>query len=569
MNYKDLQALLAQTTTPVGTPTAVPSNARPSVPSTDLQSIQNALPDNIASGAVSQVPDHTTASNIFNAALTGTDNWGTPTNGIPWTPVPKQVDNTGTGTNPNNTDNTNNTGTQNYSGNTNSYTLPGYIAGENMPPTNMQQLYQLRRAKADDRMNNTGAYYIDPNMRYSPDQISNIRNAADKLYGAQEDALTFGAQKDLYMKMHGVAGILSDVTPGSIDQLNRIRDTFSSENRDTINNLTTMKKSAVNANNVYSEIQNYTNQQQSVPAGKDVELMDAFIKATNPGVSIDTSKYATMQDYMVALPEKVKQRILQTGIFGNSLPTSGLNDDARKLIVGSIDRLYKEQVDTLYTPKRQQALNAIYNIVGNNPNADQIANMMVPNDITGYEPKIQNNTFDIQGFTNDAIKAGKSQEEINAYLKSKGHSFNTVGNTSDSTVIAGVNLKDYATKGTPADPNYKPGDTTHAQDVAKIFNNIPQLSNTSDYDRYIKSIAPSSPLTGNMIATASQTYQVDPKLILAIVQNDSTFGTKGKAVRTLNAGNVGNTDSGATHTYPSWDNGVMAVAKWLANHKQA
>jgi len=41
----------------------------------------------------------------------------------------------------------------------------------------------------------------------------------------------------------------------------------------------------------------------------------------------------------------------------------------------------------------------------------------------------------------------------------------------------------------------------------------------------------------------------------------------GVAIRTLNPGNVGNDDSGQTHTYSSWNDGVDAVASWLNNHR--
>jgi hypothetical protein len=56
-------------------------------------------------------------------------------------------------------------------------------------------------------------------------------------------------------------------------------------------------------------------------------------------------------------------------------------------------------------------------------------------------------------------------------------------------------------------------------------------------------------------------------MILAIMQQDSTFGTAGKAVRTKNPGNVGNTDSGATKAFRDWQEGVMAVAQNLAKRK--
>ena len=77
------------------------------------------------------------------------------------------------------------------------------------------------------------------------------------------------------------------------------------------------------------------------------------------------------------------------------------------------------------------------------------------------------------------------------------------------------------------------------------------------------SVAPNSPVKGKDVMDAAQATGTPPALILAIMQQDSTFGTKGKAVRTLNPGNVGNTDDGSTKAYSSWREGVFAVAKNL------
>jgi len=60
---------------------------------------------------------------------------------------------------------------------------------------------------------------------------------------------------------------------------------------------------------------------------------------------------------------------------------------------------------------------------------------------------------------------------------------------------------------------------------------------------------------------------VAPGMILAIMQQDSSFGTQGKAVRTKNPGNVGNDDTGALQYYPSWDSGVLAVANNLSKRR--
>ena len=122
-------------------------------------------------------------------------------------------------------------------------------------------------------------------------------------------------------------------------------------------------------------------------------------------------------------------------------------------------------------------------------------------------------------------------------------------------VILGYDINSYAT-----DPN-------HEKRIATIVNKIPQINSPMQADAYIKQVAPRSPVTGLDVLAASSTYGVPPALILAIMQQDSSFGTAGKAIRTKNPGNVGNTDSGAERIYPSWRDGVFAVAKNLSQRR--
>lgn len=148
-------------------------------------------------------------------------------------------------------------------------------------------------------------------------------------------------------------------------------------------------------------------------------------------------------------------------------------------------------------------------------------------------------------------------QQVEQYKKARG--FSSVGSdTKQATgkeIVAGYDITSYAT------------DPTHGVKVNKIFSQIPQVKTEMDVDSYIRRIAPNSPVKGNYVVNASNKYGVDPRLILAIMVQDSTLGTAGKAVRTKNPGNVGNTDSGATKTFASWEQGVDAVAKNLAWRK--
>jgi len=121
--------------------------------------------------------------------------------------------------------------------------------------------------------------------------------------------------------------------------------------------------------------------------------------------------------------------------------------------------------------------------------------------------------------------------------------------------LLGYDISSYAT------------DPLHEEKIADILNYIGNMNSPSDIDAYINNEAIASPVTGAMIYNSAQKYNVDVRLMMAIMELDSRFGTAGIAISTLNPGNVGNNDSGETRTYSSWDEGVDAVAKWLDNHR--
>ena len=109
-------------------------------------------------------------------------------------------------------------------------------------------------------------------------------------------------------------------------------------------------------------------------------------------------------------------------------------------------------------------------------------------------------------------------------------------------------------------------DLLHEQKIATILNKMPLLLNTVEkIDQYIQGVVSGSPINGAMVLAAAQIYSVDQRLMLALMELDSFFGTLGVAVATMNPGNVGNTGT-ATRTYNSWSEGVTAVAEWLSRH---
>lgn len=110
-------------------------------------------------------------------------------------------------------------------------------------------------------------------------------------------------------------------------------------------------------------------------------------------------------------------------------------------------------------------------------------------------------------------------------------------------------------------------DPTHEAKIQSILNGIGKFNTVADIDNYIQSRYPNSPVTGQMIANSAGKYGVSWEMMTAIMAQDSSMGTAGKAVRTKNPGNVGNTDSGGTRTFGSWQEGVDAVAKNLSWRK--
>jgi hypothetical protein len=138
------------------------------------------------------------------------------------------------------------------------------------------------------------------------------------------------------------------------------------------------------------------------------------------------------------------------------------------------------------------------------------------------------------------------------------------GCTTTYCVINGFDIGPYATA------------QTHEATVISFYNQLANrdFSSAAGIDAVIKSFAPNSPLTGAMVFNAAQSYNVDARLMVALMQVDSNLGTAGLGAQTggasggYNPGNVGNNGVG-TVNYGSWQAGVNAVANWLNNHRAA
>lgn len=154
--------------------------------------------------------------------------------------------------------------------------------------------------------------------------------------------------------------------------------------------------------------------------------------------------------------------------------------------------------------------------------------------------------------TEVAVSTGTTPAEVVATAVDAAQ--NQTQGPSASAIVNGYDISAYAT------------DALHEQKIQSIVNAMPAMTIASDIDTYIGSLVENSPVTGEMIMTAAALYNVDIPLIIAIIQNDSSFGTLGVGARTNNPGNVGNTGF-AEQMYPSWQDGVIAVADWLNRHR--
>lgn len=126
-------------------------------------------------------------------------------------------------------------------------------------------------------------------------------------------------------------------------------------------------------------------------------------------------------------------------------------------------------------------------------------------------------------------------------------------------VVAGYDISKYAT-----DPN-------HEKSVAKLYSNLSSydFSNPASISQAIKTASSTSPITGQMVLNAANQYGVDPKMVFAMMQQDSSLGTKGTGARNNNPGNIGQFDhlTGAVKGYSTLQEGVNAVAQWLGKNK--
>ncbi len=178
---------------------------------------------------------------------------------------------------------------------------------------------------------------------------------------------------------------------------------------------------------------------------------------------------------------------------------------------------------------------------------------------------------DYAKMSGDLERMNAADEEIIS-LEDTLYKLNLLVDTTKSAAVKGDILAEVITNGSVAvlgeyDITPYATDPEHEEKVMNILSKMGVMDTAEKIDDYIKGKYLSSPVTGEMIVNAAQSYEVDARLMMAIMEQDSRFGTIGIATSTLNPGNVGNDDSGNTRTYESWQEGVTAVAEWLSRHR--
>ena len=178
---------------------------------------------------------------------------------------------------------------------------------------------------------------------------------------------------------------------------------------------------------------------------------------------------------------------------------------------------------------------------------------------------------DYAKMSGDLERMNVADKEIIA-LEDTLYQLNLLVDTSKSAAVRKTTLAEVITDGSIAvlgeyDITPYATDPEHEEKIMNILSKMAVMDTVEKIDDYISGKYLSSPVTGEMIMSAALAYIVDARLIMAIMELDSRFGTVGVAVSTLNPGNVGNDDDGNTRTYESWQEGVTAVAEWLSRHR--
>lgn len=139
---------------------------------------------------------------------------------------------------------------------------------------------------------------------------------------------------------------------------------------------------------------------------------------------------------------------------------------------------------------------------------------------------------------------------------------------STNSTMQGSNIFGYDMSSYSTNPNY-------GTDLSNQIQGMPQAMNTpNSIQSWIDQNYKNSPITGQMVYDASSTYGVSPKVLSAVLAQESQMATDGSAgAKGNNPGNWGNSDSamaaGQPTNFASMQDGINHVASWLAQHHES
>ncbi|MBP9772992.1 MAG: glucosaminidase domain-containing protein [Candidatus Pacebacteria bacterium] len=108
----------------------------------------------------------------------------------------------------------------------------------------------------------------------------------------------------------------------------------------------------------------------------------------------------------------------------------------------------------------------------------------------------------------------------------------------------------------------------HNDRVRKILEKMSPMYSEQDVHDYISSKSKGkSHITGKMVWESTQKHSVDIHLVMALMQQDSQFGTKGLAVKSKNPGNIGTYGGKIRYNCSSWNEGVDRVSRWISENR--
>jgi hypothetical protein len=411
-------------------------------------------------------------------------------------------------------------------------------------------------------------------------QMAPIQNEATSIYKSELDAISKTNFNDLITQKQNLTKQITDYATMMNNELSSQNSAPSLESVATgrsnaiISNYTSriaISKSALDAIDGNFTLANDTISQGAAAIQRILDNRDAFIKTVkslyDTPIANLTADEKTLLDQASKDIQTQKDNIQKNKDVINGLMTTnpviankaGLSlTDTPDQTAQKLSAFYIKNPQ--YTPDNQAYIKTIMDkypdagITMNDPLATvqaklttspiyQIQNKPI---IIGKDP---NNSNDIYGtFNPDTGTYSPIDTSALGQLNASGKVATSTGETYDLFNISGQPGK-YATN------------PDHVKSVQSILNSIGQMSSISDMDKYIQSVAPGSPITGQMIANAAGKYGVSWEIMMAAMQQDSSFGTKGLAAKTFNPGNVGNTDNGSTVNMKTWQAGVNAVAQ--------